>query len=167
MPPHHILTGQKHNEKTWDEVDAMSITDPGYKKRIVIFSQLVGWSQRNAAEPVKQDIRQGTYYLTEEKEPRSRPSRFNDWNSTQGVVRNSVVDEAILDSSVIDGIGYKFGAASLLHAGSVASAGGAGTVRGGWSRLLFKIYVEQKRHTWKTYCAREITSVSPLCGDVR
>ncbi|MCX7121974.1 MAG: hypothetical protein NTZ67_09450, partial [Gammaproteobacteria bacterium] len=106
--PHHILTGQKHNEKTWDEVDAMSITDPGYKKRIVIFSQLVGWSQRNAAEPCRQDIRQGTYYLTEKKEPRSRPRRFNDWNSTQDFVRNSVVDASLIDSSVIDGIGYKF-----------------------------------------------------------
>ncbi|MDP1573432.1 MAG: hypothetical protein Q8L78_00660 [Coxiellaceae bacterium] len=109
----HILTGLKHNEKTWDEVDTNRITDPGYKKRIVIFSQLVGWSQRNAAEPVRQDIRQGTYYLTtdtEQKEPRSRPSRFNDWNSTQGFGRNSVVDAALIAAAVIDGIGYKFGA---------------------------------------------------------
>ena len=82
--PNHMLTGLTHNDKTWNEFDAGHIVDPDYKKRIVIFSQLVGWSQQNAAEPIRQDIRQGTYYLTEEKEPRSRPARFNDWNSTDG-----------------------------------------------------------------------------------
>ena len=104
--PNHILVGLKSNETTWDTLPHAS--DPEYKMRSVISSQLVGWAQRNAAETCRQDIRQGAYYLTEEKEPRSRPSRFNDWNSTQGFVRNSVVDAVIFDSSVIDGIGYKF-----------------------------------------------------------
>ena len=60
--------GLKINERVWDEIRAGNyIADPYYKKRAVIFSQLVGWAQRNAAEPVKQDIRQGTSYLTKKK----------------------------------------------------------------------------------------------------
>ncbi len=157
--PHHILVALQHNEKTWDEVDAHLIADPEYKNRIVIFSQLVGWSQRNAAEPVKQDIRQGTYYLTEEKEPRARPARFNDWNSSTGIVRNSLVDRSLINSSAVDGIGYKFAAALCpRHAGVVWLVGLA---------VVYRTYVEQKHQRWKTYCAMEITSTARLLGDVR
>ena len=116
--PHHILEGLKVNETAWNDFEAGCFTDPRYKKVSVIFSGLVGEAQRNASEPVKQDIRQGTYYLTktnyltETNEPRSRPSRFNAWdNATLKIARSSLVDVSLIDSSSFDGLGYKFACA--------------------------------------------------------
>src|SRR3990167_3533963 len=108
--PHHFLTGLKHNEKTWDEVDAGRIPDPNYKMCIVIFFQLVGWAQRKAAEPVKQDIRQGIYYFPEKEGARARPAGFNALDPNYRVIRNSLDDVSLVDSSLIDGIGYKLAA---------------------------------------------------------
>lgn len=124
--PNHILTGSRRNEKTWDAVDAGRITDPDYKKRSIIFSQLIGWAQRNAHEPVKQDMRQGTWYLIEENEPRTRQSRFNEYRN--GIVRrNSLVDVSLVDSHVVDGVGYKFALAACACVRRVAPAiGGSG-----------------------------------------
>jgi hypothetical protein len=101
--PNHILAGLKSHEAVWDTLPHGQ--DPNHNKRSIIFSQLCGWAQRNAAEPVKQDIRQGTYYLAKETERRSRQSRFNDSRN-----RNSVVDVSLSDSSIVDGSGYKFAA---------------------------------------------------------
>ena len=107
----HILVGLQSNETTWDTLPHAA--DTNYHKRTVIFSQLVGWAQRNAPEPVRQDIRQGTWYLTQENERRTRQSRFNALDSNYSVVRNSLVDVSI--SGAVDGVGYKFaGAASAL-----------------------------------------------------
>lgn len=108
--PHHILAGLKINGTTWDTLPHAQ--DPQYKKRSIIFSQLVGRAQGTAAEPVKQDIRQGTYYLIEENEPRSsRSARFNTWDHTASkIVCNSLVDDSLINSSSFDGLGYKFGA---------------------------------------------------------
>ena len=117
--PHHILTGLKHNRTTWDTLKHAS--DPEYKMRSVIFSQLVGWAQRKAAEPVKQDIRQGTYYLTEKKESRTRQSRFNQYDYCENkVVCDSCIDVSLIDSSSIDGIGYNIASAhfSVLPLGA-------------------------------------------------
>jgi hypothetical protein len=108
--PNHILAGLKHNEQTWDEVDAGRIVDQNYRKVSAIFSHLVGKAQREAYENVRQDIRQGTWYLTEQNETRTRQSRFNDFDPNYNVVRNSLVDISLADSSSIDGIGYRFAA---------------------------------------------------------
>jgi len=104
--PNHILAGLRSNEAVWDTLPHAA--DPNYHKRSVIFSQLVGWAQRNAAEPVRQDIRQGTWYLTEQNEPRTRQSCFNDLDNNYRVVQSSLVDICLADSSSIDGVGYKF-----------------------------------------------------------
>lgn len=106
--PNHILSGLKANEAVWDTLSHAQ--DQQYHKRTVIFSQLVGWAQRNAAEPIRQDIRQGTWYLIQENERRTRQSRFNTLDSNYSVVKNSLVDVSI--SGVVDGVGYKFGGAA-------------------------------------------------------
>lgn len=85
--PQHMLQNLRCNEQAWDAITEGRHADPDYKKRSVIFSQLVGWAQRNAAEPVKQDIRQGTYYLAEKGEPCCRPSRFNGLDHGCGMQR--------------------------------------------------------------------------------
>jgi hypothetical protein len=105
----HILSGLKANDAVWDTLPHAQ--DQQYHKRTVIFSQLVGWAQRNAAEPIRQDIRQGTWYLTEENQRRSRQSSFNALDSNYSVVKNSLVDVSI--SGVVDGIGYKFGGVAV------------------------------------------------------
>ena len=104
--PHHISAGLKINEETWDTLPHAA--DPEYKKRTVIFSQLAGWAQRKAAEPVKQDIRQGTWYLTEKNEPHTRPACFNDLDRNYNIVRNSLVDVSIVNASPVHGLGFKF-----------------------------------------------------------
>ena len=143
--PHHILAGLEINVATWNTLSHAA--DPAYKKRDIIFSQLVGWAQRKAAEPVKQDIRQGTFYLTDGKELRSRPSRFNDLDSNYCyIVRNSFVDATLVNSSSFDSLGFQ-----------VASRHAPSNAQWMWSRLavrwpssaaqiarLFKTYVEQK-----------------------
>ena len=126
--PHHILAGLKVNETAWNDFEKGCFTDPGYKKLSVIFSDLVGKAQRKASEPVKQDIRQGTDYLTEENELRSRPSRFNVWdNATSKIVRNSLVDVSLIDSSSFDGLGYKF-------------AVGPAAIVPGWARTRVRVF---------------------------
>lgn len=110
--PHHILAGLNANLAVWDTLpDAQ---DQNYHKRIIIFSQLCGWAQRLAAEPVKQDIRQGTWYLIEENEPRARQSRFNDIDSNYQVTKNSFADVSLIGSSVVGGLGYKFAGGECL-----------------------------------------------------
>ncbi|OGT41907.1 MAG: hypothetical protein A3F13_09025 [Gammaproteobacteria bacterium RIFCSPHIGHO2_12_FULL_40_19] len=109
--PNHILKSLEHNGTTWGKVGKDGVTDPEYKKRTVIFSQLVGWAQRKAAEPVKQDIRQGTWYLTEEKELHKRPARFDlDWSAHFfNIVRNPPFDDvSLVHSASTEGWGFKF-----------------------------------------------------------
>lgn len=107
--PHHILAGLKSYEKTWDTLPAAA--DPDVKKRSLIFCQLAGWAQRNAAEPVRQDIRQGICHLIAKKELRSRPQRFNDLNNS-----NSKVDVSLVGGlHIIDDWGYKFGVNDGKH----------------------------------------------------
>ena len=113
---YHILAGFKSNERTCNTLPRAA--DPEYKKRIVIFSQLVGWTQRNASEPVRQDIRQGTIHLKEKTEPRLRPSCFNTWDDVDSITHNSLVDCSFFDFSVVDGIGYKFAATCLAALGA-------------------------------------------------
>jgi hypothetical protein len=148
--PNHILSGLQSNVTIWDTLPYAA--DTNYHKRIVIFSQLVGWAQRNAAEPVRQDIRQGTWDLTRENERRTRQSRFNTFDSNYSVVKNSLVDVSI--SGVVDGVGYKFAAgyrarscpgwlASDLH----------GDIRMALAHSVFKTYVEQKQQAYRTYYA--------------
>ena len=79
--PNHTLKGLKHNDDAWGTTLSHH-QDPNFHKRMVIFSQLVGWAQRNSAESMKQDIRQGTWYLTEKNERRNRPVRFNEADSS-------------------------------------------------------------------------------------
>src|SRR3989338_2375889 len=131
--PNHILAGLKHNEETWNADDAGRIADPGYKKRTIIFSQLAGWAQRNAAEPVKQDIRRGCKYdyFTEDEEPRTRRSRFNKYSRNGNIVRNSLADVSLVDSSVVDGLGYKV-AADGRGAGAPWPGAGWGNAGGVW-----------------------------------
>ena len=158
---YHILAGLKINDAVWDDYYKGRFTDPECEKLSVIFSQLVGWAQRNAAEPVRQDIRQGTYYLTEEKKPRTRQSRYNSFNYYKDEsVRDSDIDVSLVDSSSVDGIGYKI--ACNWRWGDVPV----------WSArcdspAFFKTYGEQKQRTWKTYVPCEITSTTQLLGDVR
>ena len=116
--PNHILAGLKSNDTAWDTLT--TATDPGYKKRSIIFSQLAGWAQRNADEAVRQDMRQGTYYLTEKNEPRSRQSRFNEYRNSD-IVQNSLVDVSLVGSLVVGGLGYKF--ASDVWRGGLAGCG--------------------------------------------
>lgn len=106
--PNHIASALAVNEKKYEAL-ASAATDVKYKKRTVIFLQLVGFSQRVASEPYKQDIRQGTCNLTEDKEPRARPSFFNVIDCNDKITRNSRTDVSLVDSSVIDGVGFKFG----------------------------------------------------------
>src|SRR3990167_1493188 len=97
--PNHILEGLKQHDRTLHEV-----RDPSYAKNAVIFSLLVGWAQRKAAEPVKQDIRQGAGYLTWGGESRTRQSGFNTRNNTtRSIDQNSIVDVSISSPGVIDG----------------------------------------------------------------
>lgn len=63
--PNHIMDGLKSNLAVWKTLPVLQ--DPKHYKRIAIFSQLCGWAQRNAAEPVKQDIRQGIQFLVQKK----------------------------------------------------------------------------------------------------
>ena len=137
------MTGLKANEAVWDTLPYAQ--DQHYHKRSVIFSQLCGFAQRLASEPVKQDIRQGTWYLTEENERRTRQSRFNAPSANYSVVKNVLVDVSV--SARVSGVGYKFG--GLIW----AAIGG----RGGWAgesvRRCFKTYVEQKQQACRTYYA--------------
>jgi len=116
--PNHILRGLEQNDRVWDGANAGRVRDPNnYAKRAVIFSQLVGWAQRKAAEPVKQDMRQGTLHLTEGNESRTRQSRFNIWNrTTSSDDRNSFADVSISSPGLIDGVGYKFAGGVLTVA---------------------------------------------------
>jgi|GEM_PF-2969262 len=139
--PHHILTGLKANEAVWDTLPHAQ--DPNYHKRGIISSQLCGFAQRLASEPVKQDIRQGTWYLTEENERRTRQSRFNTCDTNYSVVKNSLVDVSV--SSVVDGVGYKF-------AGWCWRSGGGGRCVEDCG-LRFKTYVEQKQQAFRTLCS--------------
>ena len=105
--PQHILTALKANDAACNTRPNIHNYKDYYKRRNVIFSQLCGFAQRLASEPVKQDIRQGACYLIEENERRTRQSRFNTLDNNYDVVKNSLVDVSV--SSVIDGLGYKFG----------------------------------------------------------
>jgi len=100
--PQHISTGLNANR------DYRVTQGPDFDKHRIIFSQLCGFAQRLASEPVKQDIRQGTGYLRHENERRTRQSCFNrfDFNIMSYVAKNSLVDVSI--SSIVDGVGYKF-----------------------------------------------------------
>lgn len=151
--PNHILRGLKENEHVWDEVVAGRISDPNnYAKRAVIFSQLVGWAQRKAAEPVKQDIRQGTWYLTQENERRSRQSRFNTWNNTTlSIDRNFFIDVSVSSPGIVGGVGYKFASG----AGRAAGRGGTGGAAAGRGDL-FKTYVRQKQQAFRTCYAAAV-----------
>lgn len=100
--PRHILCVLKEYEGICDRVNTPAVADPNAHKRKLIFSQLVGWAQRNAAEAVKQDIRQGAGYLIgQTSELRERQSFFNAGR------RNAYPDESLFDSA-ISGIGYRF-----------------------------------------------------------
>ncbi|OGT46189.1 MAG: hypothetical protein A3E82_04210 [Gammaproteobacteria bacterium RIFCSPHIGHO2_12_FULL_38_11] len=150
--PHHILTGLKANADVWFALPDRQ--DPNNDKRSVIFSQLCGFAQRLASEPVKQDIRQGTCYLTGEDEAgdyhltgknairRTRQSGFNTTGPNFSHVENSLVDVSV--SSLVDGIGYKFGGSTSQP--ERCSYWGCGL----WE---FKIYVEQKQQAFRTYYA--------------
>jgi len=113
--PNHILEAMKEHERVWNEIAIGRFSDHPASgdrpKRAVIFSQLLGFAQRCAPEPVKQDIRQGVWYLMrgEETELRARSSRFNIFDG-RGISRNYLVDVSLSDSLSIDGIGYKFAA---------------------------------------------------------
>jgi len=112
--PNHILAGLKSNDTARDTLTIA--TDPGYKKRSIIFSQLAGWAQRNANEPVRQDMRQGTWYLTEKNRHRARQSRFNEYLNGN-IVRNFVVDVALVNSLLVD----KFGTVCMAGRDSEAA----------------------------------------------
>ena len=152
--PNHILAGLKHNEETWNADDAGRIADPGYKKRPIIFSQLAGWAQRNAAEPVKQDIRRGCQYdyFTEDEEPRTRRSRFNKYSRNGNIVRNSLADVSLVDSSVVDGLGYKVAADGR---GAGAPWPGAGWGNAGW-------VWEWQRHTFSELMSSKNSKLGKL-----
>lgn len=126
LNPNHILTGLKINEAAWNDYYANRFTDPGYKKLSVIFSQLAGRLQEKAAEPVKQDIRQGTYYLIEKNEPRARPSRFNTWDAGMSTAAGlaSEVDVSLVSAVSFDGLGYKFACAEWGEGRSGICGGG-------------------------------------------
>lgn len=211
--PYHILTGLKSSDKTQIEVLENRIADGAFQKRAVIYFQLLGWAQRCAAEPVRQDIRQGTYFLSEQykKEQRVRPSCFNKpaillsvpnnnlstfypdtfeidpdngslrchpdslfmLDSTGSLAvkpetthmllmkqdpkhddnRNSIFDVSLADSSVIDGIGYKFaiGREGVVN-WEIASKYGDGTL----VNDSFSAYVNQKHRACKTLMGSDI-----------
>ena len=155
--PNHILAGLKISKAAYDDLYASRFTDQTQKKLSVIFSDLVGYAQQKAAEPVKQDIRQGIYYLatdTNEKEQHSRPSRFNDWDDfNYKTVHNSLVDVSLVDSSSFNGLGYNFAVHPAISPGPTTSSGS-------YPPHFFKIYVEQKHQSWKTYAATKITPVA-------
>jgi hypothetical protein len=140
--PGHILAGLKINETAWLDFCENRFPDPGHKKLSVIFSNLVGYAQRKAAEPVKQDIRKGTFYITSktgEKESCFRPSGFNSWSSVSAkIVHNSHIDVSLVNESALDGLGYKFGGGP--YGGSTAPLGQAGPFFS-----FFKIYLDQKQ----------------------
>lgn len=120
--PHHISEGLRIYERAWRDCDNERAWRDCYAGPLtnvsilpVIFCYLVGGAQRKAPEPFKQDIRQGTLYLTQldltqQVESRARPSRF----STYGDKRNSLVDISLIDASSLDGLGYKFGAGCAM-----------------------------------------------------
>ena len=145
--PQHILTVLKANEAVWDTLPRAQ--DPNYHKCSVIFSQLCGFAQRLASEPVKQDIRQGTWYVTQENERRTRQSRFNTLDYSYNFVKNLRVDVSV--SSVAGGVGYKFAAASAKPYGAAMRLVTAGA--GAWPHCDFKTYVEQKQQA----CRKLIT----------
>lgn len=105
--PYHIVSALAANEKKYFDFRDTS-TDIDHKKSTVIFSQLVGFSQRFASEAYKQDIRQGVEFLARGKESRMRPTQFNEYDG-DNFVQNSLVDVSSVDALVIDGLGYKFG----------------------------------------------------------
>ncbi len=159
--PHHILAGLKINGTAWNDFCTGRFADSEYKKLSVIFSDLVGETQRKASELVKQDTRQGTYYLTNEDEPRFRPSCFNAWDSVNSkIVRNSLADVSLIDASSLDGLGYKFGAAPVRPPWPPMRA---------WcgQAFAFKTYVQQQQQAFRTYYAVAIsTRCVPPCSVV-
>ncbi len=114
--PQHILAGLRSNEVVWRILP--DTQDPNCHKRCVISSQLCGFAQRLAPEPVKQDIRQGAWYLTEENERRTRQSRFNKVDSNYKVVKNEL-DDVSISFLAVNGVGYKFAAGGWCCAGSL------------------------------------------------
>lgn len=118
---------------------------------LIIFSQLMGFAERCASEPVKQDIRQGAWYLIQKNEQRSRPICFNTVNADHNIVRNSLVDISVVNSAVVDGLGYKF-AADPTAAGQCPSIRLPG--------LIFATYVDQKQQAFKS-CYATCTNIHP------
>ena len=144
--PNHILQALKHNEDAWEKTLSHN-QDPNYHKRMVIFSQLAGWAQRNAAESMRQDIRQGTRHLTEKTEQRTRQAGFNEVDSScllGNIRRSSLVDVSLFDSSVTDGCGYKFACIGYYFAYLWAVDPDSNSLA-----PFFSTYVEQKQQTWR------------------
>lgn len=124
---YHILKSAEHNDHIWDEVRVNSLADPNYEKRSIICSQVYGFAQVTAEEPVRQDLRQGAFYLvsdyfTEENpQPRRRPSDFN------YLPRKEYRDDSLDDRLSVSGWGYKFdsgtGLAGRCRRGSARGSG--------------------------------------------
>lgn len=160
--PNHILSGFRNNETIWETLRVDG--DPDFYKRITILSQLAGWTQRHASEPVRQDIRQSIFYLTQ-NESRTRQSRFNVVDANWCIIRNAVVDISLVDSTVVDGLGYKIEqqrARTGAHPNpNMSLLGVVPTIA--YLALDFKRYVEQKRQAFSKLLAPREQSRHSVC----
>jgi len=111
--PNHILNALYIYYEKYSALDNAG-TDTNHKKRDIIWCMGVGAAQRFASETYKQDIRQGVFNLIVGKKPRGRQSRFNDFRRTnQRATQNVLADVSLSNSSLIDGLGFKFACGGL------------------------------------------------------
>ncbi|OGT44605.1 MAG: hypothetical protein A3E82_04710 [Gammaproteobacteria bacterium RIFCSPHIGHO2_12_FULL_38_11] len=161
--PNHIQNALDIGHEKYRTMERAG-SDTNTKKRDITWSMGVGTPQRFASETYRQGMRQGTYCLVvvEKKELRAAPrqSRFNDYDRRDySVIRDVLVDVSLSIPSCIDGWGFKFAAG--INPVTSKSATATNVVC-----TVFKTYVEQKHHAWKTYAAFEITPVSQLLSSL-
>ncbi|OGT34675.1 MAG: hypothetical protein A3C44_05620 [Gammaproteobacteria bacterium RIFCSPHIGHO2_02_FULL_39_13] len=134
LNPNHIQHALDLDyEKYWAIQDAG--TDINFKKRDIIWVMGVGAPQRFASETYRQDIRQGTYYLVEKKEPRTRQFCFNACDRHGMCTRPVLADVSLTDSSLVDGWGFKFALSSPAVRPTLPPLDGSGADRRAAARL--------------------------------
>ena len=112
------------------------------EQKFLIFSQLLGFAQRQASEPTKQDMRQGLLYLLQ-GEGRSRPVEFNCHHHY--LRRSYKLDVSILGPDDVDGIGYRFALGIMLNDSQRVDHDGINAyVSPKYSLVVFQEYLEKR-----------------------
>lgn len=96
--PYHILCALGINPDVWNGL----MDGPGFMRfRANFISAQSSYMERTAPEAVKQDFRQGIWWMKKYDHPRKRPSLFDDADILK-------YDKSLCDISCIEGWGYSF-----------------------------------------------------------